>query len=248
MEIRRLTAKKASAAEIVKGRYVKKPGFESNYVLTNLGRKISRARILGTVVDKFLSQDKNYATITIDDASETIRCKAFVNTKIFDGVSAGDLVDAVGKVREYNGEIYIAPETVLRLEDKNFETLRLLELAKIWKEQKEKIQKLRELKKQTLDIKELKALAKPFMSAEDVESIIEAQELIEEAQEPAEEKKEAKELILKMIEDLDKGGGSEYKEILENSGLPENVVDTTIQELLESGVCFEPKPGKIKRI
>ncbi len=248
MEIKRLTAKKANAAEIVKGRYVKRPGFESNYVLTNFGRKISRVRLLGTVVDKFVSEDGNYATITLDDSSETIRCKAFVNTKIFDSVSTGDLTDVVGKIREYNGEIYIAPETIAVVTDKNFETLRLLELAKIWKEQKEKIQKLAELKKQTLDVNELKAIAKPFMSGDDVESIIEAEELIGQIKEPADEKKEAKDVILKLIEDLDKGGGASYAEVLEKSGLDESTVDTAVQELLESGVCFEPKPGKIKRI
>ncbi len=248
MEIKRLTARKANAMEIVKGRYVKRPGFESNYVLTNLGRKISRVRILGTVVDKFISEDGNYATITVDDSSETVRCKAFVNTKIFDNISLGDLTDVVGKIREYNGEIYIAPETIAVVADKNFETLRLLELAKIWKEQKEKIQKLAELKKQTLDVNELKAIAKPFMSGEDVESIIEAEELIGQIKEPADEKKEAKDVILKLIEDMDKGGGASYAEVLEKSGVDESTVDSAIQELLESGVCFEPKPGKIKRI
>lgn len=246
MEIRRLTAKKSNAAEIVKGRFVKKPGFESNYVLTKLGRKISRVRVLGTVVDKFLSEDGNYATLTLDDCSETIRCKAFVNTKIFDTVSVGDVVDVVGKVREYNGEIYIAPEIIAQIADKNFETLRMLELAKIYKEQKERIQKLRELKKQTSDVKELKAIAKPFMSGDEVESIIEAEELIGEIK--SDEKNEPKEIILKIIENLDKGGGATYADILEKSGLPESALDTTIQELLESGVCFEPKHGKIKRI
>jgi len=103
------------------------------------------------------------------------------------------------------------------------------------------------LKKQTLDMNELKASAKPFMPGDEAESIIEAEELIE-FQEPANEKKDIKDIVLKMIEDIDKGGGATYAEILEKSGLQESALDTAIQELLEGGVCFEPKPGKIKRI
>src|SRR3972149_5400480 len=103
MEIKRLTAKKASIKELISGKYVKREGFESSYVLTNLGRKLSRVRIVALIVGKFISDDEKYAAITLDDSTETIRCKSFVNTKIFDGFGPGDFVDVFGKVREYNG-------------------------------------------------------------------------------------------------------------------------------------------------
>ena len=106
MEIKRLTAKKASIKEIISGKFVKREGFQSSYVLTNLGRKLSRVRVLGLIVDKFISPDERYATITLDDSTDTIRCKAFINTKIFDGFGPGDFVDVFGKLREYNGEVY----------------------------------------------------------------------------------------------------------------------------------------------
>jgi len=77
MDTRRLTAKKSSIVEIMKGRFVKKTGFESSYVLTNLARRLSRVRVLGLVVDKFISDDERYATITLDDGTDTIRCKSF---------------------------------------------------------------------------------------------------------------------------------------------------------------------------
>lgn len=248
METRRLTARKASLAEIVAGKYVKKTGFESSYILTNLGRRLTRVRVLGLIVDKYTSPDEKYATITLDDGKETIRCKSFINMKIFDGLTLGDLVDVFGKVKEYGGEIYIMPE-MLKKAEPNVETLRMLELYKIFHEQKNKIKKVQEIQKQTSDINELKTAVKPFLSVEDAESILEAQELIESN---LEEKTfavgEAKNKVIKLIESLDKGEGVDYQILQKESGLDENQLDFAVQDLLESGVCFEPKPGKIKKL
>lgn len=248
MEIKRLTAKKASLREIINGKFVKKSGFESSYILTNLGRKLSRVRILGLIVDKFISPDEKYATITLDDSTETIRCKAFINTKIFDGFGSGDLVDIFGKLREYNGEIYIMPEIITKA-DSNLETLRVLELEKISKEQREKIKKIRELQKQTSDLTEIKAAIKGLMTLEDAEGILEAQEMIENSvEEKTVSATDIKNKILKLIETLGKSDGADYQDILIKSGLPEKDIDFAIQDLLESGICYEPHPGKIKKI
>lgn len=248
MEIKRITAKKASIGEIDNGTFVRKSGFESSYILTNLGRRLSRVNILGLIVDKFTSPDERYSTVTLDDSTDTIRFKAFVNVKIFDGFGEGDLVDIFGKIREYNGEIYVISEIVKKLEP-NFETLRLLELEKIFREQRERIKKIRELQKQTSDINELKTAVKQFMSIEDAEGILEAQDIIENmTEEKVVSSAEIKSKVLNIIENLDKGGGADYQEILVKSGLSENDVDFSIQDLLESGVCFEPNPGKIKKL
>ena len=248
MEVKRLTAKKASVGEIMNGKFIRKTGFESSYALTNLGRRLSRVRVLGLIVDKFISADEKYATITLDDSTETIRCKSFVNVKIFDGFGSGDLVDVFGKLREYNGEIYIMPEILEKI-DPNFETLRILELESIFREQREKIKKIKELQKQTSDLNEVKVAVKDFMRLEDAEGILEAQEMIETViEEKVVTASETKNKVLKIIEVLDKGEGADYQEILIKSGLSENDVDFVIQDLLESGICYEPKPGKIKKL
>jgi RPA family protein len=248
MEVKRLTAKKASVGEIANGKFIRKSGFESSYALTNLGRRLSRVRVLGLIVDKFISADEKYATITLDDSTETIRCKSFVNVKIFDGFGSGDLVDVFGKLREYNGEIYIMPEILEKI-DPNFETLRILELESIFREQREKIKKIKELQKQTSDLNEVKTAVKDFMRLEDAEGILEAQEMIETViEEKVVTATETKNKVLKIIEVLDKGEGADYQEILIKSGLSENDVDFVIQDLLESGICYEPRPGRIKKL
>lgn len=249
MEKKRLTAKKAGLVELSSGKFVKKGGFESSYVLTNLGRRLSRVRMMGLVVDKFESEDGKYAAMTLDDGSETVRCKAFVNVKLFDSVLKGDLVDVIGKIREYNGEIYVAPETVRKVAP-NMETLRTLELKKIWRDQRQNIRKVRELQKQSSDRTELLALAKKAkIEQDDAEGILEAQQL----EVLAEERKieaggEAKEKVMRLVTSLDRGAGADYSEILKTAGMPEPQVDAAVQELLESGVCFEPKAGKIKKL
>lgn len=247
MEKTRLTAKISSNKEIISGRFIKKTGFESSYALTNLGRRLSRVRIMGVVVDKFVSPDERYATATLDDSSETLRCKSFVNVKIINDLNNGDLVDVIGKVREYNGEIYVMPEIITKA-DSNSETLRMLELEKLARDQRQKIEKVRELKRKTSDANELKELAKQFMPLEDFESIIEAEDLIEEeAEEKTVVASEVKSRILSLLDKAD-GDGTKYSEIIAKIGLPENEVDLAVQDLLESGVCFEPKAGRIKRL
>lgn len=243
MDMRRLIAKVSNVKEIVTGKFIKRPGFQSSYVLTEHGRKLSRIRTLGVVVDKFSSQDGNYGSITLDDGTGTVRCKAFVNTKIFDGIVAGDLIDVFGKIREYQQEIYVIPE-IIRKADPNLETLRILELKKLQKEQKEKFEKLKQLQARTSNLTELKNAAKNFLTPEEVEAMVEAQEIFKEEN----TRTDAKTKVLQLIISLDEGTGVEYKDILDKSGFSEHDIDLAIQDLLESGICFEPAPGKIKKL
>ena len=241
MQQTRLTAKKVIISEIIKGKFIKKTGFESSYVLTRLGRRLSRVRVLGVIVDKFLSPDEKYASITIDDSTDTVRCKSFVNVKIFDGLVPGDLVDVFGKLREYNEEVYLMPEIVRKV-SANFETMRLLETKQILDKQRKNVENLLELKSKVSNLEDLKRVA---VGIDDVDGILEAQQFVEE-EKSAEGKIQEK--ILSMISQLDKGDGVEYEILLKDSGLKETEVDLSIQELLESGVCFEPKPGRVKKL
>jgi hypothetical protein len=117
-----------------------------------------------------------------------------------------------------------------------------LQLAKIIKEQKEKVESVKKCLPQTSDINELFALLGEEIPKKDIEGIVEAEEVFKE------EESSLNQFILKLIEELDIGDGADYMELLQRSGLPESEFDSIIQELLEKGYCFEPRPGKIKRV
>jgi len=159
IERKRLTAIKTDIKSIVDGKYIKAEGFESNYVITKNGLKISRARILATVMNKFVTEDDKYGFIVLDDETETIRAKVFKNTKILKDLEIGDLVDVVGKIKEYDDELYLAPEIIKKIQDPNFLILRKAELLEQERELNEIKKKINEFQKKTSDLDEIKKLA-----------------------------------------------------------------------------------------
>ena len=245
VERKRLTAIKTEIKDIIDGRYVKAEGFESNYVITPNGLKISRARILGTVMTKFITEDGNYGFIVLDDETDTLRVKAFKNTKIFDNIEVGDLVDVIGKIREYDEEIYLSPEIVRKIKNPNFLILRKAELLNQKKEFEEIKKKVKGFMKSTTDLDEIRKLAE----AEGIDpGIVESIAESEEKEPEKEDKKSLKDSILKIIDRLDEGTGAEYTAIITESKLSEVEVEEVINDLLSEGTCYEPRPGRIKRL
>jgi len=242
VEKKRATALKVHIAEIMSGRWNQREGL--NYLLTRTGRRLSRVRILATVVAKFTSQDKKFASITLDDGTETIRAKAF-GSFTFDSLKIGDIIDVIGKLKQYNDEIYVTPEIVMPA-DANWELLRELEIKRAAREWDRKRAMIKAYQKQTSDLSELKNLAAEFgVSAEEVESIVEAQEFGDDVKL---DKEDVKEKVLELIATCDQGEGCDYSELIERAGMDESALDETVQELLGEGSCFEPRPGKIKRL
>jgi len=244
MEMKRLTSIKTNIVNIVSGDYVVLPGFEPNYIITKNGVRLSRVRVLATVVDKFLSESGRYAAMTLDDGTDTIRAKAFNAVSMFEPFAMGDLVDSIGKLREYQGEIYLMPEIMRKIDDPNYELLRELEIRRSDTEWNRKRDTVFSYQKHVSDIAELKKMLKERFGIppNDVEAILQTE------QEEQPEQIEAKDTILRLIIELDKGNGCDYSELIEKSGIEESTLDSIINELLEEGICFEPRPGKIKKL
>ena len=92
--------------------YIKQEGWDPNYVVLD-GKQVSRVHVVATVVGRFMAEDGNYGAITLDDGSDTIRVKAFgPDVKTIEAAEVGKLVRFVGKIKEYNSEIYLSPEIV----------------------------------------------------------------------------------------------------------------------------------------
>ncbi|MEX2739344.1 MAG: OB-fold nucleic acid binding domain-containing protein [Candidatus Wukongarchaeota archaeon] len=242
----RQTTSRARISDIVNGNFIRKEGFEPSYVLTDLGQRISRTYLIGTIVDKFMSENGNYSSITIDDDSDSIRIKAFrEQVNIFDNFNVGDLVMVIGKVRNYADENYVIPEIVKKITDPNLESLHKLEVLKRTISYKKALEIVKKEKENFGDVEKLKKYVKKHHGIdEDVaDSILETLTTEEETKE-----KDYKPLLLETLDRLDDGEGVEFKKLLEESKLTENVFEETINEILSDGICFEPKPGIIKRV
>ncbi|MFH0836671.1 MAG: OB-fold nucleic acid binding domain-containing protein [Candidatus Aenigmatarchaeota archaeon] len=244
IEKKRLTAIKARIGSITAGKYINEA--DGSYVVTKKAYRISRVRLFGTVVDRFMSADKKFSSITLDDGTDTIRAKIF-DSSILENFGVGEMADLIGKIKEYNGELYVLIENLWKVTDPNFEVLRELEIRENDKVMDNKKKIIREYKKQISDLHELKHIMKEFgISSQEVEAVIQAETIEEPEQDIGTD--EQKEKVLNLIGQMDSGDGCNYSEIIEKSGLSENIIDVVVEELLNEGSCYEPKPGKIKKL
>jgi len=245
METLRQTTKVARIFDLVKGEYVRKEGMEPSYILTNLGEKISRTKIVGTIVDKFMSDDGNYSSITIDDDTDAIRAKAFKeDADFFEEFDIGDHVMLIGKVREYNDENYIIPEILKRV-DHNYTNYHKLKILKGLTKEKKINELVKEKWDKFADLDELKKYMKKKhgIKEEEIEGILESLGDKEEKKE-----KDYKPMLLELIDKLDEGKGVTFKNLLKESDLEDDIFQEAVNELLAEGICYEPKPGVIKRV
>ncbi len=113
--------------DLSEGKFLKEDG--PGYVLIK-GKNVSRVNLVATIIRTYKSDDGNYYSIVIDDGFGSIRIKSWGDdTKLISEFEQGDLILFIGKVREYNNEIYLTPEIVRKTEP-NWEILRKLELVK----------------------------------------------------------------------------------------------------------------------
>ncbi len=241
--ISRQTAKMVTVRELVSGEWVKNEGMNPSFAVTGTGERVARARILGTIVSKFVSDDGNFGSITLDDGTDTIRAKMFKELKPIEDAKIGELIDFIGKVREYNGEIYVIPESMKKVEDPNLITLRKLELLRKRKE----MEKAKELvsKNQGKSPDELrKELSGKHGLPGDIIDIY----LKDSGKTgPSEaEKKDMKAQVLSVLKE--EKDGIVYSELIKRLDVKESEIESAINELLSEGICYEPSPGKIRMI
>lgn len=219
--VARQVAHRVWLKQIHESEYVKQEGWDPNFI--KLGDKqISRINIIATIVGKFVADDGNYAALTLDDGTDTIRIKAFgPDVKFVENVNVGSVVRFVGKIKQYNDETYLSPEIVKLLEDPNWLILHKLELGKIdprTGEEQVTLQKpLTQVTSASVGKKEATAESESNVSAQ----------------------------VLKKIQQKDKGDGASCAEIITEIG-NESLAKSKIAELLASGEIYEPKKGFLK--
>ncbi len=222
----RATAVKLRIRDVVEASFHRSnERFEPNYIVTERGLRASRVRLLGVVVAKFVSEDGSYSSITIDDSTATIAVRAFREVDPLLKVKVGDTVDVVGKVKEYEGEVYVLAEAVHVLRDPNWELVRELELA--------------------IAERLSGGEAREVLEEEAPPPVME--EVVEEAQ-GKDEEDEPKLRLLHLIDELDEGEGVKYITLLRESGLAEEKLEEVLNELLNDGEIYEPKIGRFRRV
>ena len=125
---KRQTAFWMNVGELLDGTFRKEQELSS--YKTKEGIVVSRVNVYGIV----LSKDSNnlFESIDIEDGTGKISVKSFDKKEIFDGIEVEDIVNVIGKIREYNGEPFISAEVAVKKDKASFD-LRKKELPNVRK-------------------------------------------------------------------------------------------------------------------
>ena len=184
--------------DILKGRPITE---EERFLFLEMGdKRVVRINILANCVDKFIQDgEKKYATLTIDDASGQIKLKTFGDDiEILKNVTQGDTLQIIGNVREWNGELYIIPEVIKKV-DPRWLLVRKLEIQN---------------------------------SRSDISVGPDGSSL--------------KDIVMGKIKEAEKDGGIDTDQIIMDTESSKESVDIEIKKLLEEGLIYEPRPGKLR--
>ena len=256
-EAKKQPAYKLDISDITDNPYVKTDGdFEPNFIDIAGKLKVIRVRILAKVTFRYVSEDGNYASITLNDGKSSIRVKAWQDIKCLKETEKEDMVDIIAKVREWNGEMYLVPEIMRKIDDPNLETLRRLEIKKFRRDMNlpEKIDIKKEIDDGTdVDIseKEKRPLEKEEKTIEEPQEEAKIDVPAEESSakdnnEPKREEKSLRVIVLEVIDKLDEGDGADFDDVLESVKGKEKETEAIINDFLSEGTCYEPRAGKIK--
>lgn len=256
MFMKRSTAAKLAIQDIQDGELIANERGNVIGVTTYLGQ-ISRVNIIATVVDRYTTPQerldqggKKFAAITLDDGTGVIRVMMWdeQSSKLAD-IRLGDLVLAVGRVRSFQGEAYINGEIIRKLEDPNWETVRLLELAN---SRRAPHMLEGQVETTSLDLAANEEAPQPSKQM-DLEPGVwhNATATLEQRIEEEEElvpSPELRRLVIQTIEKYDSEGGARFEQILDaTGGEEEEIVEQVLIDLLSEGLVYEPEIHRYKK-
>lgn len=244
---KRQVAKLTDTRELNSGKYFQREGFEPNFLLTPEGRRLSRARLVATVVDRFINDDETYGSITLDDGKDTTQVKFFNELELMEGFETGDIIEVVGKVREYQGQIYLDGE-ILQHREPEAELLHQMRLKKSKEEWSQIHETVKQLKESGKDQEEIEKEMAGKLEENEVDALLQSFGESFEQAETEEDRENLERKVLEAVEDLDDGEGADYADIVDEIDEPEDQLEDTINNLLSDGTCYEPQPGKIKKL
>ncbi len=224
---------KTSIGQLLQGTYIQEDENNPNYLLTPSQQKISRLNIIAVILTK--EQVGNITNLLVDDGTGSIVIRSFEENLQLQKLQIGDAVLLIGRLRMYNQEKYISPETVKKI-DRAWLMVRSLELKKL----SEGIQT-----KPLQDTPGEIARPTPEKTSKEDSTTAPIEDLSREDQEID----KTSELLpvqkmIQLIKELDLGEGVLIEEIIEKSILKES--EKLIEKMLENGDIFQIVPGKVK--
>jgi DNA polymerase III alpha subunit len=260
--MRKSIAAKVSIGELVAGRPVTDEKGQTVAVETRLGQ-ISRANVVATVIDLFQAaptqedaEGRGFATLTLDDGTGVIRAKVWgaLSQKLAD-FHVGDLVLVIGRLRSFQNELNLNVEIVRRLDDPNWETVRLLELVQS-RVNPRPLRPQAGMAAEDALSEELtpprqsppKAPRQSRLAAGVWQTAADAlKQQTEEAEAPV-ASTELRRVVLQTIDAHNKEGGARFEQILAATGeAPEEEIEQVLIDLLSEGVVYEPEIHRYKR-
>ncbi len=185
-------------------------------------KKVIRVNVVGSIVDKYENEgEKNYAFLTLDDGSGQIKLKSFGDEiEKVKNISHGQTIIVIGFLRHFNNELYISPE-IIKEQDSRYLVLRKMELEK---------------QKSGQEVGGESGLSETKISNENGNN--ETKTLSTE--------KNLKDKIIELIKNSESEGGIDTEKLISILNESQEIINKEVQSLLEEGIIFEPRPGKIR--
>ena len=179
--IKRQTAYKILIKDLAKGKFIKQEGWEPSFVyIEDIKLRVSRVNLMGIVVSD-ANKESGFNEIVIDDGSASLIIRNFNEELSFKEIKVGDMLNVIGRPREFEGSLYLVPEIV-----KKYENRRIKELWELERERqvlpKEELQMpKKEVKKEVLDESNPKQIIYELIKEMDKGDGVEIGELISKA-------------------------------------------------------------------
>lgn len=262
MPKKRLPSTRLSINDIQNGFYRESEGeFEPNYLLTRNAKRVYRAKVVGTVVeDPFFNDNEDYANVRIDDGTEVLRVVGFRDDiKFFRNLKRGDMIQTIGKIKEWEGKKQMNIEALHKIDDYNLWLMHRSKVLKSKLSQLMILDKGKQVYKEHMNSREgRKKLEERGIDPQILDSIDELKELekeeekveVEEEKEEETEVKEVKPVKDAILEYLEGKDSTPREEIVQdlNENYPEHEVEDAITDLLIDGEIIEPKIDELKLI
>ncbi len=205
----------------------------------------NRVKISGFITNTYLSADKKYGFIIVDDGTESIMVKFFKDALQINNLNKGDLVVVSGRISNYNNEIHIINERTRVFNDMKeyFLIYRLdfINTAKFFSRLKEDIE-IKGYKGEDA----IKYITSNYNFNE--QEILVFLDMVEEtlSTPTLESKEDVKKAVLEYMQQNSTDDGIDYTQIVKDLPYEEEEIEKAIVELLSEGTCYEPRPGILK--